>query len=379
MCQPQSKGGKRCATHMHGSMAVVTHTAIVHNADEGVVRTVFRSLRREGKNLPAPSQEEVNSFAAEQRLRAQFDPRIEDERKRNTIVRRWGRTAEESPDGGTFHAWKNSMAETARRYSHKAVAISTASVFALSAAACSGGGGSLEGTPTPTPDSTTTSAPPTSDPTTEAPQPTAIPAGLVSAGVGNDGNGEYTRIALADDSALYNYDAAIVQPDASASFSEQDITEAQRVAADFAVEEGVDSILVDSARTDEWYAQNSDKFSPTGLSSVQEAMEKREDGKALGGLVDNDVLDKRNVATNYGLKIDGGSRISELNIQKSNVFTAPNGDLAIEFSGTAIRPTINASGESNAELLTFKQTYALEKSEGKWLISGWSNSFTYGE
>lgn len=366
MCQPLAKGGKRCATHMHGSMAVVTHTSIVNNADEGVVRTVFRSLRQEGKNLPSPTPEEVESFAAEQRLRAQFDPRIEDERKRNTIVRRWGRTSEEKPDGGTFHAWKNTMAETARRYSHKAVAIGTASVFALSAAACSGGGGAMENTPAPT-----------VNPSPSVTQSYEVPAGLEIASKDNDGAGEYSRVSLPDDSPVYAYNAGVVQPDVASLFSEQDISEAQRAAADFAVEEGVDSILVDSNRTDEWYEQNASKFTEAGAADVQVALTQREKGSTLSGLVDNDVNGGR---TDYDIVTDGGPRISAMNIDNSNVFMAPNGDLAVEFQGSVTRRAVAPTGETGTEVMNFTQTYSLQKgADGQWLISGWNNSFKYAE
>lgn len=369
MCQAKQKGGRRCAIHKAGSMAVITHTAVVHELNEGVVRTVFRALRQEGKAEAAPSKEEVEQFAREQALRAQYDPRIENERKRNTIARRWERAAEDEVDGGTFHAWKNTMAETARRYSRKAVAIGTASVFAFTAAACSGGGGSLgNGTPSASP-----------SPTSSYSQEYTVPDGLQLTGVvENDGEGEYSRVTLAEDASVLTVNPSNIDPAASEKFSQEDIDEANRQIARFAVEEGLDSILVDSSRTDEWWEANKDNYDPEYHADVESSLAMREQGAVIGGLVDNDVADLRE-NSNYDLKLDGGPRISSLDISSPQVFVAPNGDLAFKYTGTVKRPAVDTEGKEGVELLNFEQNYGVRKGEdGKWRITGWSNSFMYG-
>ena len=194
----------------------------------------------------------------------------------------------------------------------------------------------------------------------------------------DDGDGEYARVSLPDDSPVYDYDPSVVQPDVlSAGFTEQDITEAQRVAADFAVEEGLDSILVASDRTDEWYEQNADKFSPANLPYVQEALADRTPGKTLGGLVDNDVNNGRDTEGGYRLVSDGGPRISRLDIQNSGVLLSPSGNLAFEFTGRAHRPGVNSAGEQGEEVLGFTLTYSFEQIGGAWLIDGWNNTFVY--
>ena len=250
---------------------------------------------------------------------------------------------------------------TSRKHFSRTLFSASVLLLSMTIAACSGSGGEAL---------VETSPAPAVEASASATQSYEVPAGLEMAGKDNDGEGEYSRVSLAEGSPLYTYDPAVVSPEIASAFSSQDIVEAQRIAADFAVEEGVDSILVDSSRVDEWYAQNASKFDETSISDVEEALTVRESGQVLNGLVANDVLGGRG----YDLATDGGPRISALNIAISSVFSAPNGDLAFEFTGSATR---RALGQGD-EVMDFKQAYALVKgNDGQWRISGWNNTFTY--
>lgn len=253
-----------------------------------------------------------------------------------------------------------------RKYAIRTVPSAFVLALTISVAACSGSGDEplVEKTPVST-----------VDPTPSVTVGYDLPEGLRINGKDNDGAGEYSRVSLAEGSPVYTYNAAVVQPDAAATYSEAEITEAQRVAANFAVEEGVDSILVDADRTGEWYEQNAGKFTDERAVAVQEVMSQREAGSTLGGLVDNDVNGGR---TAYDIVTDGGPRISALNMEKSNVFLVENGDVAIEFEGSVTRRAVNSSGEVGEEEMNFTQTYSLHnQGNGQWLISGWKNLYTY--
>lgn len=225
-----------------------------------------------------------------------------------------------------------------------------------------------------------TEQPPTAHETTATAEPSpttpevALPAGLVLSGVvENDGDGDYARVTLTDDSPLLTYDPALVEPDVLESFAQADVEEAQRIAARFTVEEGLDSILVASDRVEDWRAANGDKFDPEWVD-LDETLAARDQGAVLGALVDNDVADRRE----YDLALDGGPRISDFEAALTQVFVAPNGDLAFAFEGELKRPAISPEGEPFEEVMEFTETWALYRSDdGRWLITGWDNHHQY--
>lgn len=119
MCQPKSLGGKRCAIHHHGTQAAVQTTSVKTGVDTEDVKTVFSELNKEGKKLPEPSRAEYESYIEKERFLTEIDKTIP-ERDKNMILKKLNKAKEENtPSGGTFHAWKNLMSSTLQKFGKK--------------------------------------------------------------------------------------------------------------------------------------------------------------------------------------------------------------------------------------------------------------------
>lgn len=120
MCQAKSLGGKRCAIHHHGTQAAIQTTVVKTSVDTPLVKEVFSELNKEGKKLSAPSREEFEGYLAKERFMTEIDSSIDD-RNKKMILKKLDKAAEENtPSGGTFHAWKNLLTTTINKYGKKA-------------------------------------------------------------------------------------------------------------------------------------------------------------------------------------------------------------------------------------------------------------------
>jgi hypothetical protein len=260
MCQTKAEGGKRCAAHMSGSTATVTMASIIADVQEPVVKKVFTALRKEGKKLPAPTPEEVYALSENNAMMAKFDPSIP-ENRRKKLVEKWENAKSESPDGGTFHAWRHTLAETFRRGRKiiSAVGIAGALVF-TSSCASSGALSPTAPTDTASPPSISQTATPSATPTATTP---SLAAGIVAKGVANDGKGEYLQTSIADTDPAMKYDPALADAATKANFSEADIAEAQKTVVKFIAEEAIDSTLNGGGTdVDGWWAAHKDQIHP---------------------------------------------------------------------------------------------------------------------
>lgn len=257
MCQAKSKGGKRCAAHMAGSTATVSMTTVLTGAVESFVKKVFTGLRKEGKNLQAPSREEVIALADNNAMMSRYDVTIPDNR-RASLARRWEEAKNETPDGPTFHAWRHTLAETSRSWRKSFAAVGIAGSLMMTSA-CGVGGNQPDSTPVPSPSVTISQeASPSAVPTVPTPPASSIPVKEVV----NNGKGEYQHTTISPDDPALKYDPNVVMPDASAQFTPEEITAAQKTAITFLAEEGIDSTLNDGNDIDGWWAKNKDRIAP---------------------------------------------------------------------------------------------------------------------
>lgn len=256
MCQAKSKGGKRCAAHMAGSTATVSMTTVLTGAVESFVKKVFTGLRKEGKNLQAPSREEVIALADNNAMMSRYDVTIPDNR-RASLAKRWEEAKKETPDGPTFHAWRHTLAETSRSWRKSFAAVGIAGSLMMTSA-CGVGSNQPDSTPVPSPSVTISQE--------ASPSPSATPSVPVSTipvkEVANNGKGEYKQSTISPDDPALKYDPNVVSPDASAKFTPEDITAAQKTAITFLAEEGIDSTLNDGTDVEGWFAKNKDKIAP---------------------------------------------------------------------------------------------------------------------
>lgn len=107
--------GKVCDVHNNGNKATIEMCSQITGVASEKVNAVFNDLRKEGKGLPEPSQEEVKEYASSQVFIAKYDPKIQD-KSRNRIVNWWRKARDTQPSGGLMHAWKNTLPQTLARY-----------------------------------------------------------------------------------------------------------------------------------------------------------------------------------------------------------------------------------------------------------------------
>lgn len=229
MCQPKSLGGKRCAIHHHGTQAAVQTTSVKTGVDTEDVKTVFSELNKEGKKLPEPSRAEYESYIEKERFLTEIDKTIP-ERDKNMILKKLNKAKEENtPSGGTFHAWKNLMSTTIQRFSKKAKLI----VAGIGIAAVTFGSAGCA---------------------------SVLPAGFSNSNGGSsisvvegekitDSLGTYSKVTIDANNPLLDpnkrqakdFEKEIID----AGYSQEDINAAQKVAVTFAMTEMVDHAAVD--------------------------------------------------------------------------------------------------------------------------------------
>lgn len=261
MCQPVSKGGKRCLAHQAGTTATTRYVSSKLKVAEPVVRESIKELNKEGRNLPTPSQEEVKGFIALEEFKTKLDPELSEHDKK-IILKNYdkARTQAETQGvtGGAFHAWKNAFARVYGKI-RRSLAVAGATGLVVSVAACGG----LQASPTPSgsdsepanPGTPTTSQP--AEPGTLSdlyPDDASIPAGEVT-----DEYGTYVHVTVDPNGTFAQYDPSIVQGDLAAQgFSEEQAREAHDLAARFFVEQTIDSPAYDNSNVtaEQWYEAN---------------------------------------------------------------------------------------------------------------------------
>lgn len=241
MCQPKSKGGKRCAIHHHGTQAAIQTTAVKTQVAVDDVKATFSELNKEGRNLPAPTREEFIGHLEKERFVTEIDPTIS-ERDKKMILKKIEKAKEEStPNGGTFHAWKNLMSETMRRYGSKIRRAAAALGIAGSLLATSGCVAGI----TPEPGST-------ESPTPGQTNSVVLYGDVIASGEITDSLGTYTATTISPDDDSYSTLASDVDPALRSAFSDEELLEAQQYVAKFVAEQTTDGTAVDNSGWEQW-------------------------------------------------------------------------------------------------------------------------------
>lgn len=365
MCQAKSKGGKRCAAHMAGSTATVSMTTVLTGAVESFVKKVFTGLRKEGKNLQAPSREEVMALADNNAMMSRFDVTIPDNR-RASLAKRWEEAKKETPDGATFHAWRHTLAETSRswRKSFAAVGIATSMMMV---SACGVGGNSPDTTPSPTP----------SVSISQEATPSAVPTVPVSSvpvkEVANNGKGEYKQSTIAPTDPAMTYNPATADETIKSQYSPEQIQEAQQVVVKFIAEEGIDSTLNDGADVDGWWAKNKDRIAPEFQTTVRSQLDQGRDFVARRSWgADNPQ------GFTYDYNKDA-TRVAERKIDVAQIYSVKDPDNSI-LVNTNVAYTVrgkDAAGTSIPINVKGNMMYAVRKdaATGNWLIVGQKSNY----
>jgi hypothetical protein len=375
MCQTKAEGGKRCAAHMSGSTATVTMASIIADVQEPAVKKVFTALRKEGKKLPAPTPEEVYALSENNAMMAKFDPSIPDSRRKK-LVEKWENAKSESPDGGTFHAWRHTLAETFRRGRKifAATGIAGALIF-TSSCSSSGALGHSGPTDTSSPTSISQTATPSASPTASA---ATLPAGIIAKGAANDGKGIYLQTSIADTDPAMKYNPAITDDAAKAHYSEADLAEAQKVIVKFIAEEAIDSSLNGGGTdVDGWFAAHKDEILPANQAPMLN------DIKSNTG----DVIARESwMATKPGYSYvhgDNTPRVTARTITPTKFRYVESGSLQGVMLDTNVSYSMKVTGGSHSgvQSTTGTVSFAVAKdpADGKWKIAGYNTHYTTAE
>lgn len=317
MCQPKSQGGKRCAIHHAGTQAAIKSVSVQTSVPAENVQEVFSALNKEGKKLDAPSREEYLSFIEKERFITDIDPNLSERDKRMLLKRYAKAETENTPSGGTFHAWKNLLGETVRKYGKAAKkVIATAGVVGMLSlvTACSGQGGAVNPNPTTAPTSSVV----------------AITGDIIANGTVTDEFGSYTPTKLDPKSSLYKLNESVINKDelSAQGFTTEDATAAQKWVLDFVSTEAVDSIALDSpAGWDKWKAEVANKYFDASRAEVLLA-------NATNGKTSNVIYNNKIPVT---FARDGKARITKEDIKVSNIGAwSEGGAKYIEVTGQSV-------------------------------------------
>lgn len=364
MCQSTKQGGKRCAAHMHGSTATVTMTSIVTSTAADIVRKIFTGLRKEGKNLPAPSQAEIIALAENNKMMARFDPTIPDSR-RNSLTKRWESAKTETPDGGTFHAWRHTLGETIRsgfmnsRKTFAAVGIAGTLLFA---SACSGG--NMPHDPSSAPVTSPTTISTSASPTATAP----VVKGLPTKGVADTGKGKYLQTTIADTDPAMKYDPSLATPTATKMYSAKDLAEVQKKAVKFMAEEGIDSTANDG-NGEAWWAVHGTDFSPSLQVQAHEGIVKQT------GIIATDAVLGGKYTYDYNAN---KPRIENRNLTVTKIDVLPSGAIAVHAKAQYDINVIDNATKEHTKITgvaVMAYSYVRDSTTQKWVISGYQNQF----
>lgn len=373
--------GKVCDVHNNGNKATIEMCSQITGVASEKVSAVFNDLRKEGKGLPEPSQEEVKEYASSQVFIAKYDPKIQD-KSRNRIVNWWRKARDTQPSGGLMHAWKNTLPQTLARY--RRTTLASVAMFSIAlTSACGSTPPQNNNENTSSPIATTAPATPSEEATvkpteTAKPSPTqevktkeiqALEKNGISLGkIKNVSDGSYPSYKVSKESALSKYDPSKQIGGMPDGWSNSDMKEAHLYASNFLM----NSVLNNEGRT------NFDKNKGELIKSISKEVSPEFKKPMLDILKSNDttLLPKDIFSTpeykGYTLVNDGKTpRIKNVDI-KINSSQSWNGDNYIEYSGTYTLSAVNSKTGVHRDIdAKMKYGLTIKKSgESKYKISG---------
>lgn len=370
------KGGKRCDTHKDGSKATVTLTSKIAEVQEAVVRKIFVILKKEGKGLEAPEKEEVVTYAETGKFLTKYDANMT-ERQKKSLMRQFDKSKEEEPSGPLFHAWKHTMPEVLRRTRKTMMATGLAAGI-LFTSACGGtpGGNDIQTTTPPTVPTTISAS---ASPSAETPKGN-VPGSVINGiptkkELGSNSKGKYIQTTISPNDPAFTYNQAIVEQSAF-KYTPEEITAVQKQAITFIAEETIGSSLNDSSNAkdrEDWWNRNKDKINPDNAAEFHSALISGDTTKPI-------VFQASFREGKYDLKYgEGISHVTSQSIRPTQVIggviqgkeamkivTDVNFNLAADIDG--VMKDENTTGQVG-------YTFTKDPASGKWLISGFTNTF----
>lgn len=377
MCQSKAKGGKRCFTHSLTTKATSLQVSKTTGIPEPVVTQVMRDLRQEGAGNESPSRAEVLAHAQRQKFNIMNDDALSEHDKK-ILMNRWDKAKTEEIDGGAWHAIKNALGETLKRWSKRIVAGFAIGAMAFTLTGC---GGTGKDDPAPSPSDTVTIAPsqeptePTPTETGTAPEGVSFSPGILVGDTVNDGKGEYRSLVLDPDSDLANTLPAKVTDGVRARYSDAEILEAQKEASDFFVTEVLDADLSDNATPEArqaWWDQNSTRFASAAQADAKEAILNKPDA---AGLV---ILNGGGVSRGTPVYDAAKPKYSQLEVSLNMVEESSDPTsirFVYGFNGDRPVTETNDAGKPLKEVNTGVYIVTTTPDNGAWKIGGWNSTY----
>jgi len=390
MCQSKAAGGARCSIHHHGTRAAVQTTVAKTSIEATAVEATFKSLNKEGKNLEAPSDAEFQAYLEKERFVTEIDPSLSERDKKMILKKIEQAKTENTPSGGTFHAWKNLMGESMRRYGRKirmGVAALGLSGLVVMTSGCVQGINEPGETPGGTPSSSPTAS-------------SLVYGDVIENGSVTDEYGSYIKTTISPDDESYKTLVGDVDPALYTNgYTEADVLSAQQFVATFAASESTDSTAVDGNGWEAWRANVGPQYvsGPFAQDLLNPAANGTDD---RAGIIFNNpnnstplmIRDGKPRLTSNVITIDSiknvdyeGAHYIKVNGSASTSYRVSDADgLAWAMQRNNLTqeevisqvPTLN-DGKENTFLNTFNFGYTLEKkADGSWGIVGSSTKYS---
>lgn len=141
MCKSIAEGGERCSFHLSQGVqtGVTSYAAALTGVPQAEARDAYASLLEEGAGAPEPSREDVDGFLTKEVFRVRHEPTLTEPKRKSILGRLQAAIGKVTPDGATFHAWKNVVAEAWARSRRRAAAVFMVSGLAFGLGGCATG------------------------------------------------------------------------------------------------------------------------------------------------------------------------------------------------------------------------------------------------
>lgn len=382
------RGPKRCFTHMHGTQATISVAQFITGLPRNFVNGVSKALKKEGKNLQQPTEEEITTFARSKGFEMRNGVNIPD-KDRAKLIKQWQKAEQEKPDGGEFHAWRNTTVESVVRWKRTTMA-SVAGASILMTSACGIGGAPDENKSSSAPSSeVSTSAPASPTKSAEETKPAETkPAkptedkGKISDALKKDKveltgkqaknkNGSYQKIKLADDHPTSNYNPKTHKGDLPSGWTKSDAASAQKYAANFYVQEVIDSpVNGDASQFGSWSEKNVRNLDPDYAEDIlQNAGTKETSFLPLSNYGDDNTEYKK-IGYHFDQK-SNSPRVSDMNLKVFETATVQKNYLSVHMNGNYSIKAVDKAGNKYQEKVEVRDyEIILKKSGNSFLISG---------
>lgn len=263
----------------------------------------------------------------------------------------------------------------------KATAIAGAATMLFLVTSCTAGTTQVNAAPETSAGASPSSSPSAAATTPSGPKPGDVINGLpTKKELANDGKGDYIQTTIASDDPAFTYNPAIVEPNASSAFSEDDIKEVQKKFVTFVAEETIDSTLndnpSDTSAQDAWWAKHKDQIDSASQAEFLAALKSNDPNQPFVFRGQH----RQTGVPNYSLA--HGSDVTHVNSRKITLKAIRAGVLKgkqvlgvqadVEFTLNAVvngKPVL----ESSKGIVSYTFT---KDASGKFLISGTNGKYT---